>query len=101
MDKIHPNDAMMCTEDFYGYKVWRDFIEWHCICIDYDDGSLPEGRFIGFYATRGWDGWGGLPLTIMSKQFVQGLYAVIQKEKLMEVSCDISDVNLAVNFFIF
>ena len=22
---------------------------------DDDDGSLPEGRFIGFYATWGWD----------------------------------------------
>ena len=47
-----------------------------------DDGSLPEGRFMGFYATRGWDEWGGFPLpssqTIMGKQLVQGRYAVVR-----------------------
>jgi len=47
---------------------------------DDDDGSLPEGRSIGFYATWGWDEWGGFPLpssqTIMGKQLVQGRYAV-------------------------
>ena len=45
-----------------------------------DDGSLPDGRFIGFYATRWWDEWDGLPLPIsqpiMDEQLVQGRYAV-------------------------
>ena len=45
-----------------------------------DDGSLPEGRFVGFYATQGWDGWGGFRLpssqTIMGKLLVHGRYAV-------------------------
>jgi len=44
---------------------------------DYD-GSLPEGRFIGFYATWGWTEWGGFPLpssqTIMDEQLVQDRY---------------------------
>jgi len=43
-------------------------------------GSLPEGRFFGFYATWEWDEWGGFPLsssqTIMGEQLVQGRYAV-------------------------
>jgi len=47
---------------------------------DDDDGSLSEGRFIGFYATRGWDEWGGFPLpssqTIIGEQLVQDCYAV-------------------------
>ena len=47
---------------------------------DDDDGSLPEDRLIGFYATWGWDEWGGFPLpssqTIMGEQLVQGCYAV-------------------------
>ena len=46
---------------------------------DDNDGSLPEGRFIGCYATWGWDEWGGFPLrssqTIMGEQLVQGCYA--------------------------
>jgi len=33
-------------------------------------------KFIGFYATWGWDEWGGFPLpssqTIMGEQLVQG-----------------------------
>jgi len=37
-----------------------------------DDGSLHESRFIGFYATWGWDEWGGFLLpssqTIMGEQ---------------------------------
>jgi len=45
-----------------------------------DDGSLPEGLFIGFYATLGWDEWDGFPLpssqAIMGEQLVQGHYAV-------------------------
>ena len=47
---------------------------------DDDAGSPPKGRFIGFYATWGWDEWGGFPLpysqTIMGDQLVQGRYAV-------------------------
>ena len=45
-----------------------------------DDGSLPVGRFIGFYATWGWDEWGGFPLpssqTNTGEQLFQGRYAV-------------------------
>jgi len=45
-----------------------------------DDGSLPEGRFIGFYPTWGWDERGSflLPYSqkIMGEQLVQGCYAV-------------------------
>jgi len=40
------------------------------------DGSLPDDRFIGFYATWGWDEWGGFRLpssqTIMGEQLAQG-----------------------------
>jgi len=47
---------------------------------DDDDGSLPEGRFIGLYATWGWDEWGGFLLpssqTIMGEWLVQGRCAV-------------------------
>jgi len=43
---------------------------------DDGDGSLPKGRFIGFYVTWGWDEWGGFPLpsshTIMGEQLVHG-----------------------------
>jgi len=44
------------------------------------DDNLHEGRFIGFYATQGWDEWDGFPLpslhTIMGEQLVQGCYIV-------------------------
>ena len=45
-----------------------------------DNGSLTEGRVIGFYATWGWDEWGSFPLpssqTIIGEQLVQGSYAM-------------------------
>ena len=54
-----------------------------CSCDDDDDdddGSLPGGRFIGFYTIRGWDESGGFPLpssqTIMGEQLIQGHYSV-------------------------
>jgi len=47
---------------------------------DDDDGSMPEGKFIGSYATWGWDEWRGFPLpsshTIMAEQLVQVRYTV-------------------------
>jgi len=52
----------------------------YLVIKDDEDDSLPEGRFIGFYATWEWDEWGGFPLpssqTIMGEQFVQGRYVV-------------------------
>ena len=40
---------------------------------------LAKDRFIGFYATWGWDEWGGFPFpssqTIMGEQLVQGRHA--------------------------
>jgi len=37
---------------------------------DDDDVSMPEGMFIDFYPTRGWDKWGGFPLP--SSQIIMG-----------------------------
>jgi len=42
--------------------------------------TVPKGRFIGFYATQGWDEWDGFLLpfsqTIMGELLFQGRYAV-------------------------
>ena len=45
---------------------------------DDDDGSLPKGRFIGFYAPCGRDEWGGFLLP-SSQTIVQGRYTVASR----------------------